>query len=380
MKIKLFFSLVGVLLFCFSALTQTDEQMLKAIKSDNFGYKFTHDIQKLVQNESVCFEYAMIGKDALARNCFRGFYNEDPLIMDQKYDFFPAQKVVAAFLEKENPKIVAINEAHHISKHRVVMQSFLPLLYKNGYRYLFVEGLNHGDKLLNERKFPKFMHSGLYIRDPEYANMIRKALELGFELIAYDQRGENRDEKAANHILGYMKDKGIEKIVIFAGYDHIKEKESYGKKSLIMHLNERLNTDAFTISQTEKLPKFHNAASITDAVFCPHSTKESKFYNGVNDDIDIAVFCSSDEDMVKSLLPEYAQWKADIGNEALIFPILIQAKVDGEGMLSIPMCVREVANIEELENTVLYLESGKKYTIEYLNPDYEIIYTKIIDL
>jgi len=380
MKIKIFFSLFGFLLFYLSAFTQTDEQMYKAIKGQNLGYKFTHHIEKLHKNESACFEYAMIGKDELAQKCYDTFSNQGDVEHGILYEAKDARAFIINYLKEKSPKIVAINEAHHVSQHRIVMQSLLPILYENGYRCLAVEGLSHDDININIRKYPKFMLSGHYLRDPEYANMIRTALEMGFELIPYDQRKPSRDEKAANHIYNYILENNIEKIVIYAGYDHIKEKEINDNTYLVIYLNQYLKTDAFTISQTERLPGSFKLDTAMNDIFYLSSSDNSQIFKGQNNDIDLGIYGDTEQNKYGNISPKRVPYKVNNDLKAIRFPLLISAKVSNEGLLAIPMDVLEVLNDEELENAVLYLESGRQYNVEFLNRDYELIYTDVIKL
>ncbi len=380
MKIKFIFSLFGFLLAYLSAFTQTDEQLYKAIKGQNYGYKFTHDIEQLKPTESVCFEYTMIGKDEMAQKCYDTFYNYEQVSSNISYEANEARDFIIKYLQENNPKIIAINEAHHISQHRVVMQSLLPILYEQGYKCLAVEGLRHDDILLNKRKYPKFLHSGYYLRDPEYANMIRTALEVGFELIAYDQRGPSRDEKAANHIYNYMQENKTEKIVIYAGYDHIREKEINGKTSLVTYLNQYLKTDAFTISQTEKLPNSIKLDTSMSDIFYLSSSDNAQIFKGPTNDIDLAIYCDTEQNKYGNISPKRMPYKVKYNLKDIKFPLQISAKISNEGLLAIPMDVIEVLNNEELENAVLHLELGRQYNIEFLNRDYDLIYTEVIGL
>ena len=126
--------------------------------------------------------------------------------------------------------IIMLNESHLNPYCRVFASSLLDTLYKNGFKYLFVETLSGADSLLNERKYP-IQQSGIYTSEPMFGNFIRKALSLGFKVLPYEcQEGcgtkEEREERQANNIVDYFLNRNIknEKIFVYAGHGHIYKK------------------------------------------------------------------------------------------------------------------------------------------------------------
>lgn len=96
----------------------------------------------------------------------------------------------------KDEKIIAINEAHFQPNHRVFTASLLENLYSLGFRYLAIETLSNNsivsenDKrsevdLLNDRNYPT-LESGYYLKEPQYGNLVRDALKIGFTLIGYE--------------------------------------------------------------------------------------------------------------------------------------------------------------------------------------------------
>ena len=175
-------------------------------------------------------------------------------------------------------QIVMINEAHHVPLHRVFTLSLLAGLYQQGYRYFGAETLSKGDQGLAKRGYPVTSptdyaaNSGYYTAEPQYGNLIREALRLGFTVFAYDavpdvppaDFARQREVQQARNIQKILQADPAAKILIHAGYDHIRE-DSLGSswgKAMAGRLQEFTGINPFTINQ-EKLseksaPRFEN--------------------------------------------------------------------------------------------------------------------------
>jgi hypothetical protein len=149
----------------------------------------------------------------------------------------------------QNNSVLLLNEEHNQSRNRAFLYSQLGFLKEKGYKYLAIEALYNGDWQdtdLEKRAYPIYNKTGLYINDPIFAHVIRKALKLGFQLIPYDSYSENREEEATENIVNaYHPEKG--KLVVFAGYSHICE--DCDKKMMGSFLKEKLGQDVLSISQ-----------------------------------------------------------------------------------------------------------------------------------
>src|SRR5690606_18409918 len=107
--------------------------------------------------------------------------------------------------------------------HRVFTESLLEGLYQNGYRYLGLEALAE-DSLINIRKWP-VINDGYYTNEPQFGNMIREALRLGFIVFGYESggRGKEREMGQAANIVEILKNDPNTKILIHCGFGHIVE-------------------------------------------------------------------------------------------------------------------------------------------------------------
>lgn len=150
----------------------------------------------------------------------------------------------------KNQQVVMINEQHWQSKHRFFGNKLLKFFYDNGFRYIAVEAIGEKEELaLNERKYP-LQSSGFYIRDPQFGNLIRNAQKLGFQIVAYDAFGKDRELKEAQNIFDktIAKDKDA-KVLVWAGIGHIIEEDSKNPK-MAFHFKEISKINPLTIEQT----------------------------------------------------------------------------------------------------------------------------------
>lgn len=154
----------------------------------------------------------------------------------------------------KNEQLVMINEAHYAPFHRVFTMDLLAELYKQGFRYIGLEGLvNHNETLheINTTRYPT-INSGYYIREPQYGNLIRYAIQLGFTVFAYDENNtksvNEREIDQANNILKIIKKDSTAKILIHAGWGHIRE-DTTEIKTMAYYIKKFSGIDPFTISQ-----------------------------------------------------------------------------------------------------------------------------------
>jgi len=86
--------------------------------------------------------------------------------------------------EARHYNVTMFNESHIRPEHRLFVKSFLKELYKQGYRVLLVEGLQQQNKL-DSNKCP-VSKDGPFISEPNYAQLLRYALKLGYTIKAYE--------------------------------------------------------------------------------------------------------------------------------------------------------------------------------------------------
>jgi len=153
-------------------------------------------------------------------------------------------------------QIIMLNEAHHNNLHRQFTKSLLKELYDKGFTFFGLEAVSQMDSTLNERKYPT-QSSGFYTKTPPFGNLIRTALEIGFTVFGYECSTKNnskqREIEQAENIKKILDKNPNAKIIIHAGFDHIREDEGFGswEKAMAGRLKEFTGIDPLTIDQVQ---------------------------------------------------------------------------------------------------------------------------------
>ncbi|WP_025144433.1 hypothetical protein [Pedobacter jeongneungensis] len=169
--------------------------------------------------------------------------------------FLPAYKYLSK--AADNHQVIMINEDHNTPKNRIFTANVLDDLYKKGFRYLCLEGLDE-DSLVNQRGYADY-ETGFYFSEPNMANLLRKAKSIGFKLISYEYEddreytnenyGQNvREFNQAKKISEILSSDPKAKILVHTGPGHIWEQ---GGNVIFMAEYFRMITgiDPFTINQ-----------------------------------------------------------------------------------------------------------------------------------
>jgi hypothetical protein len=102
---------------------------------------------------------------------------------------FESQDAMEAILELASQRqVLMINEAHHGPLHRAFTLRLLEGLYRKGFRYFAAETLASKDAQLQPRGYPT-LRSGYYLAEPMYADLVRTALRLGYQVVPYEHEG-----------------------------------------------------------------------------------------------------------------------------------------------------------------------------------------------
>lgn len=236
---------------------KSSDQILKDLKAGK------------LHEASAAYLFTYIGKyrEALEQYEVPLAWGLDAMSPAEKADFQRYRPVNAyRYLEQrtQDENIVIISEAHHKIQHRVFTRNMLSTLYSNGFRYLGIETLTTStkdqehllmDPDLQQRGYPlNGPMSGTYTREPQMSNMIREAIDMGFEIFGYERAigGEERDVRQAKNILRFMGDHPGSKVVIHCGWYHAIE-SNYPKREdtyYMAHIIKQLSgIDPLTIYQ-----------------------------------------------------------------------------------------------------------------------------------
>ncbi len=280
--------------------------------------------------------------------------------------------------ESKNNKLIIINESHHNAKHRVFTESLLEDLFNNGYRNLCLEALNKGfkeDSLLNRRKYP-IQTTGYYIKNPQFGNLIRTALKIGYKLFPYETTqnigGEVREKDQAENIAKIIKENPNEKFIVHCGSGHTLEGEIhfFGGAALAGRLNKLTGINPLTIDQvfySEKSKKEYRTSIFKSFKIDKPSVlldqKGDPFsYKRGNSWMDIVVFHPNTE-----YINNRPNWliqndkklvQIEMDKIDLDFPIMVMAFAENENLKkAVPIDIYEVAN--KKSECFLVLDKGK---------------------
>lgn len=194
------------------------------------------------------------------------FYDEIDTGKLREYKPISAKKYILDSLSHAN--FLLFNERHHIAQSRAFVRDLLPDLYQKGYRYLALEDLVAAqDSAITARKYPD-KTSGYYMNDPIYAELVREALGLGYELIAYEDTVNcknsdpifcmnSRDLNEAKNLLNSLKKLPKAKTIVLAGYDHINKQTEFNWKHMVQNLQELSGAECISVDQTTLINKYN---------------------------------------------------------------------------------------------------------------------------
>lgn len=280
----------------------------------------------------------------------------------------------------ENKDIVIINETHHNSYHKVFTESLLNDLYGLGYKVLCLEALQNGEKkdfLLNNRGYPT-NKTGFYTNNPQFGNMIREALNIGYKIFPYEttkrEGGESREIEQANNLYEIMVNNPNDKFIVYCGYGHSFEgKTSQWNYSLAERIKQLSGKDPLTIDQVNysekskwefspeliKIVEPENEAFIlVDSITkLPLGIKLAESW------IDVSILQPKTNYVYKRpkwLFSNKKSVKINIKSKDFKFPIMISAfKPEDDLDSAVPLDIIEVPNPSLIREYRLALNKGK---------------------
>ena len=187
--------------------------------------------------------------------------------------------------EAKKHSVVMINENHFYPNHRLFVSDLLEQLKDIGYTYFALETLAlNQDSLLNlENTYPT-LETGFYTREQNYGNLIRKAKDLGYKFVTYENTDKDKDRELGEAENLYNKTFKLDpnsKVLVLAGMDHIVEKPtSSGKEWMATIFKENYAIDPLTVSQS-KLNSYRKQSD-ADYSIISGAFFESPRYNSVD--------------------------------------------------------------------------------------------------
>ena len=212
-----------------------------------------------VATQFLATELSFLGRplDALRAFPFRGVdgpHRELPT--PTAWTVVPASDWIAG--QADAYRVVLVNEAHHAPQTRVLTFALLQRLREKGYTHLAVEALLNDGTDPMPGGYP-VRKTGIYTREPVFAELLREARRLGYTLLPYEpndtgkQTQQQRESGQARAIADLLAKEPRAKVLVHAGYAHIGEAQEGlpdDARPMAMELAKMSGLPLLTIDQT----------------------------------------------------------------------------------------------------------------------------------
>lgn len=186
-----------------------------------------------------------------------------PRLKSADFNLLPWRQTFTEIANRE--QLILIMEAHNAPKHRQWIEQTLSILRDAGFRDYAAEGLAESGRSLRQRGYP-VSSTGFYVSDPHFGNVLRTAIELGFNLHSYEAHGKDyleRESEQATNLTKLFAENPKLKLVVHAGYAHIlKTPHETGEKLMAAQLWEKTGIEPYCIWQTWHSPEEDEAGQI----------------------------------------------------------------------------------------------------------------------
>lgn len=155
---------------------------------------------------------------------------------DPASDLVPRDAVQAIVEASRDHRVVMLNEAHVGSRHRAFLARLIRALDAEGFTHLAAETFSEAVGTLKAGD-PVGFTNGWYVRDPVLAEAVREALGLGWGLVSYEQRDDQRsrapglsdaatvlrEQVQADNLKAALEADPAMRVLVFVGYGHLRE-------------------------------------------------------------------------------------------------------------------------------------------------------------
>ncbi len=276
------------------------------------------------------------------------------------------------------------NEHHMNPENRIFFTSMLEDLKKQGFDAIAFEALAYEDSIFAGNA--PTLKSGFYTREPEFGNLLRKATDLGFEILAYENNLDTelngmspanfRDSIQAENLKEiYLKHK---KLLVFAGHGHIEEKQRNEWKTMAQRFYEITNVNPLTIEQAI-FSNLGNASwrnNVRKNISKPSVfvNSENKVWTVSDGFFDIQIFFPENDNWYKeNRIPYVFEFKEGMQENI----IQIYKSKDDIFMNPVPVAIQEIFRNQ---NNEFYLPEKDNYKLFVLTEYGQVIYQEKISL
>ena len=225
-----------------------ENKFKKAMGEKGFYSSFSQ-LLSFAGDYSMATTYALKGFDTLSAGAISII--ADTISKLKNIQYVPAKASIIS--NASHYSVIMINESHAKPVHRAFTYSLLEDLYKEGYHYLAMEAFNnYSNRCLDSLN----VFTGYYTYEPVAGELVRKALQLGYKLISYEDTlaakhtASQRDSVQAENIYSVIKNDPAAKILVHAGYGHVSEEKTGSYTPMAVWFKKISGSDAFTIDQT----------------------------------------------------------------------------------------------------------------------------------
>ena len=165
-------------------------------------------------------------------------------------------------------RIVIIMESHNAPKHREWIEQTLSTFREAGFAIYAAEGLGESGSALKQRGYP-ITSTGYYTNDPRFGNLLRKAIELGFEIREYDsfpRDAQQREQDQARALAAVFSSHPTTRLLVHAGHAHVFKRSLPGYRTMATLLWEVTGVEPYCILQTYDEPEAHDYRRLVQSI------------------------------------------------------------------------------------------------------------------
>ena len=374
-----------------------------------------HEAERDVWSDMLATRLTFVGDARRAMEIDSTLYGGRAARRAPALDAFTPRPAVEAIVEwARDREVVMLNEEHRRNQQRAFAHELLAPLAEAGFTHLALETLTHrGVEELAERGYPR-LHDGFYTRDPLLADLVRRALELGMEIVAYEAEtgamppelasdplaSTNwREEQQARNLTELLESEPLSRVVVWCGRHHLSEaplvEGGAGWMPMAGILTELSGIDPLTVDlmvmNEADVPEREGDVyrGAVEAGLVPAPTvfvdEAGAPYSAIGN-IDAMVFLPRTREergrphwmaLGGSREPVELPLDDDTPAPGADRPFLLQARIAGEDEAAIPL---DQVLWREGPAPVLYLRPGFEYELRLLAPPAEELLLRRIDL
>lgn len=201
---------------------------------------------------------SFLGDDVEAQRRFDALEDDPPEAREGTLglDTLEARDAVEAIVAlARTHRVIFLNEAHHVPRHRALALALLPRLRELGFAWLAVETLSDQDSALNTRGYAVHT-SGYYSNEPVFGELLRQASRLGYRLVPYEPTAAPSQDARELGMATNLRDRifardSNARVLVYAGYAHINEAGLLGgAKPMAVQFRELTGIDPLSVDQT----------------------------------------------------------------------------------------------------------------------------------